>query len=73
MAMGHSQLHTNDSSISARQTTLVGRPISAGPLTVQAHIFHSFSELLQEDLTLITARLPTYLPNYHFLLSSHLN
>jgi hypothetical protein len=49
MAMGHSQLHTNDSSISAKQTTLVGRPMSAGALTVQADIFHSFSELLQED------------------------
>jgi hypothetical protein len=55
MKMGHSQLLTNDSSVSAEQTTLVGRPISAGAPTVQAYVFHSFSQLSQEDVALITA------------------
>jgi hypothetical protein len=43
---------TTDSSTSAKQTTLVGKPISAGALTVQPGIFHSYSQLLQEDITL---------------------
>jgi hypothetical protein len=41
-----------DSSTSDKHTTLGGRPISAGALDIQAGIFHSFSQLLQEDITL---------------------
>jgi hypothetical protein len=50
-----------DSSTSAKHTTLGGRPISAGALTVQEDIFHRFSQLLQEDITsniALTPRLP---------------
>jgi hypothetical protein len=45
---------TTDSNISAKETILVGRPISARALTVRADIFHSVFQLLQEDVTLIT-------------------
>jgi hypothetical protein len=54
-AMGHSTSLTTNSNISAKHLTQLGRPISAGALKVQADIFHSFSQLSQEDVTLIIA------------------